>query len=102
MAENAEINVEICFAKEDEQLRVFLKLPEGATVQNALDESGLFEELGLDAKTNKVGIFSKLAKPDTILRDRDRIEIYRPLIADPKLVRKQRAESGKAMKKNSD
>lgn len=98
----AEINVEICYAKEDEQLRVFLKLPEGSTVQNALDESGLFEELGLDAKTNKVGIFSKLAKPDTVLRDRDRIEIYRPLIADPKLVRKQRAESGKAMKKNSD
>ena len=98
----ADINIEICYAKEDEQLRVFLKLPEGATVQNALDESGLFEELGLDAKTNKVGIFSKLAKPDTILRDRDRIEIYRPLIADPKLVRKQRAESGKAMKKNTD
>lgn len=103
MAEkNAEIQVEICFAKEDEQLRVFLTLPQGSTVQTALDKSGLFEKLGLNVQTNKVGVFSKLAKPDTPLRDRDRVEIYRPLIADPKLVRKQRAESGKTMKKNNN
>ena len=101
-SEKKEINVEVCFAQETKQTRVFLKLPEGATVQNALDKSGFFEKFGLDSKTNKVGIYSKLAKPDTILRERDRVEIYRPLIADPKEVRKKRAESGKAMKKGGE
>jgi uncharacterized protein len=46
-------------------------------------------------------VFAKLAKPDSLLRDRDRVEIYRPLIADPKEVRKQRAAEGKVMKKGS-
>ena len=46
-------------------------------------------------------IFGKLTKADTVLRDKDRIEIYRPLIADPKEVRRKRAEEGKVMKKGS-
>ena len=50
-------------------------------------------------ETNKIGIFSKAATLDQSLRDKDRVEIYRPLIADPKLVRKQRAAAGKKMKK---
>ena len=50
----------------------------------------------------KLGIFGKLVKTDTVLRDKDRIEIYRPLIADPKEVRRRRAEEGKAMKKGGD
>ena len=53
----------------------------------------------IDLAANKLGIFGKLAKADTVLRDRDRIEIYRPLIADPKEVRRRRAEEGKVMKK---
>ena len=48
---------------------------------------------------NKVGVFGRLAKLDETLRARDRVEIYRPLIADPKEVRKQRAAEGKRMKK---
>ena len=51
--------------------------------------------------TDSAGVFAKLVKPDTVLRDRDRVEIYRPLIADPKEVRKQRAAEGKAMKKGA-
>ena len=51
------------------------------------------------AKTNKLGVFAKLVKGDAVLRDRDRVEIYRPLIADPKDVRRKRAEEGKVMKK---
>ena len=47
----------------------------------------------------KFGIYSKLARLDAVLRDLDRVEIYRPLIADPKEVRKQRAAEGKVMKK---
>jgi hypothetical protein len=53
----------------------------------------------LSVETLRAGIFGKLAKLDETLRDRDRIEIYRPLIADPKAVRKQREADGKRMKK---
>ncbi len=53
----------------------------------------------IDLTKNKLGIYAKLAKPETILRDRDRVEIYRALLADPKEVRKRRAAEGKAMKK---
>jgi putative ubiquitin-RnfH superfamily antitoxin RatB of RatAB toxin-antitoxin module len=66
----------------------------------AIEASGLagkYPEIDMDK--GKFGIYSKLAKLDTVLRDRDRVEIYRPLIADPKEVRKQRAAEGKAMKK---
>ena len=76
-------------------------LPAGSTVQRAIDASGLLQkhpEIDI-AKTNKLGVFAKLVKADTVLRDRDRVEIYRPLIADPKDVRRKRAEEGKVMKK---
>jgi putative ubiquitin-RnfH superfamily antitoxin RatB of RatAB toxin-antitoxin module len=69
-------------------------------VQRAIEASGLLQkhpEIDI-AKTNKLGIFAKLVKADTVLRDRDRVEIYRPLIADPKEVRRKR-EEGKVMKK---
>ncbi|MBT9498943.1 MAG: RnfH family protein [Zoogloea oleivorans] len=95
------INVEVCYALRDRQEIVRLKMPEGCTVQRAIDASGLLQkhpEIDL-AKTNKLGVFAKLVKADTVLRDKDRIEIYRPLIADPKEVRRKRAEEGKVMKK---
>jgi hypothetical protein len=53
----------------------------------------------IDLAVNKVGVFGKLTKLDTELRHLDRVEIYRPLIADPKEVRRQRAAEGKVMKK---
>ena len=95
------LKVEVCYAMQEKQLLVPVSVPEGATLQEALEASGLLEkhpEIDL-AKTNKLGIFAKLVKADTVLRDRDRIEIYRPLIADPKEVRRKRAEEGKLMKK---
>lgn len=98
---NASISVEVCYAQRSRQEIVRLKLPQGANVQQAIDASGLlqkFPEIDL-GKTNKLGIFAKLVKADAPLRDRDRIEIYRPLIADPKEVRRKRAEEGKVMKK---
>lgn len=97
------IQVEVCYALKGRQEVVRLKLPAGSTVQRALDASGLLQkhpEIDL-AKTNKLGVFAKLVKPDTELRDRDRVEIYRPLIADPKEVRRKRAEEGKVMKKGA-
>jgi len=95
------INVEVVYALRQEQMVARVSLEEGATLRQAVEQSGLLTshpEIDIDSG-NKTGIWGKLAKADTVLRDRDRVEIYRPLIADPKEVRKQRAAEGKAMKK---
>ena len=96
------LNVEVCYAMRDKQEVVRLRLPEGATLQQGLESSGLLVKYPeIDVKKNKFGIWNKLSKLDAVLRDKDRIEIYRPLIADPKEVRKQRAAEGKVMKKGA-
>lgn len=94
------IRVEVTYAKAERQDVVPLTLPAGATLQQALEASGLLVKYpDIDLAKGKFGIYSKLARLDTVLRDQDRVEIYRPLIADPKEVRKQRAAEGKVMKK---
>ncbi len=94
------IQVEVTYAHTERQDVVPLTLPAGATLQQALEASGLLAKYPeIDAAKGKFGIYSKLARLDTVLRDLDRVEIYRPLIADPKEVRKQRAAEGKVMKK---
>lgn len=95
------INVEVTYALPQRPELVKLVLPASTTVGEAIAASGLLQRHpGIDLSgQNKVGVFGKLCKLDAELRDRDRIEIYRPLIADPKAVRKKRAEEGKAMKK---
>lgn len=96
------LSIEVVYALPQKQERVALQLPAGATVRQALDASGLLLKYPeIDLAKNKLGIFAKLAKPDAALRDGDRVEIYRPLIADPKEVRKQRAAEGKVMKKGA-
>ena len=98
MAES--LSIEIAYALSQKQELVHLKLPAGSTVQQAIDASGLrLRYPEIDLVKHKVGVFGKLSKLDAPLRDRDRVEIYRPLIADPKEVRKKRAEEGKVMKK---
>jgi hypothetical protein len=100
MAEAAFINIEVVYALADRQELVRVKLAEGATLAMAVEASGLLQKYPqIDLAKNKLGVFGKLSKLDAILRDRDRVEIYRPLIADPKEVRKQRAAEGKVMKK---
>lgn len=94
------ISIEVIYALPDRQEVAALNLPEGSTAGQAIEASGLLEKYPeIDMGKNKLGIYAKLAKADTALRDRDRVEIYRPLIADPKEVRKQRAAEGKTMKK---
>jgi putative ubiquitin-RnfH superfamily antitoxin RatB of RatAB toxin-antitoxin module len=94
------IQIEVTYALPERQEIVPLKLPVGSTLQQAVEISGLPAKYAeIDPVKGKFGIYAKLAKPDTVLRDRDRVEIYRPLIADPKEVRKQRAAEGKVMKK---
>lgn len=105
MAENNlpkenQILVEVSYAKPDVQVIIPLYVDQGTTLEQAIQQSGIldnFPEIDLDK--NKVGVFSKLAKRNVELREKDRVEIYRPLIADPKEVRKQRAAEGKTMKK---
>ncbi len=96
----AEIHVEVIYALPDRQPILNAQLAEGATVEDAIRASGVLEAFPeIDLDKNKVGIFSKLVKLDEKVRDRDRVEIYRPLIADPKEVRRKRAEEGKVTKK---
>jgi putative ubiquitin-RnfH superfamily antitoxin RatB of RatAB toxin-antitoxin module len=95
-----QIHVEVVYALQNRQKAVMVQLSSGATVRDAVERSGLITEFPeIDLAVNKFGIWNKLAKADTLLRDKDRVEIYRPLIADPKEVRRQRAAEGKVMKK---
>lgn len=95
-----EITVEVAYALPDEQLIIPIKVSDGTTAEEAIKVSGITEKFSdIDLNINKIGIFGKLTKLDTKLRHLDRVEIYRPLIADPKEVRKQRAADGKIMKK---
>ena len=96
------MNIEVVYALPEKAELVSLSMPEGSTVLQAVEASGLLaKHPEIDVKKNKFGIYAKLAKADAVLRDRDRVEIYRPLIADPKEVRKQRAAEGKVMKKGA-
>lgn len=84
----AEIRVQVCYLSPQALLRE-LTLAEGSTLRDALRASAI-EAPGLDLATCPVGIFGKKKAPDTVLRDGDRVEIYRPLVADPKEARRRR------------
>lgn len=102
MANTDLIPIEVIYPLAHEQILFKAHVPSGTTIKGGIIASGIlrrYPELILD--TVDVGIFGKLATLDTALKERDRIEIYRPLIADPKEVRKQRAAEGKKMKKGS-
>ena len=91
--------VEVAYALPDKQSLVSLEVEEGTTIKEAIEASGVLDTYDqIDLTRDKVGIFSKFATLDTVLREKDRVEIYRPLIADPKQVRKERAAQGKAMR----
>ncbi|MGC3964958.1 MAG: RnfH family protein [Rhodocyclaceae bacterium] len=99
----ASIDVQVCYALPERQELVSLSLPQGCTAQQAIDASGLLQkypDIDLDG-TNKIGVFGKLVTPGSVLRAGDRVEIYRPLLADPKEVRRRRAAEGKALKKGA-
>ena len=95
-----QIIVEVAYAIPASQLIYTVEVDENASLEEAILASGILEEFPeIDLNVNKVGVFSKLSKLDKPLNHKDRIEIYRPLIADPKAVRKKRAAEGKKMKK---
>ena len=93
------ITVEVAYALPNNQLIIPLQVAPETTAEQAIIASGILQKFPeIDLSVNKVGLFGKLSKLETPLRHLDRVEIYRPLIADPKEVRKQRAEEGKLMK----
>ena len=97
-----QMNIEVVYALPHEQVLFKVLAAQGATVVEAIRLSGVLKKHPeIDLSKNKQGIYGKLSNADTVLRDKDRVEIYRPLIADPKEVRRQRAQAGKAMKKGN-
>lgn len=92
------ITVEVAYALPDQQRIIRLAVPVGTTALEAARLSGIVEHFpGLDLEACDMGVFGKLvAKPaERVLRAEERVELYRPLIADPKEVRKQRAARAK-------
>lgn len=93
MAEAGMLKVQVCYALPGECFVADLALPAGATLAQAVRESGvLLRYPDIDPTTQKIGIFGKARPADTALRDGDRVEIYRPLQADPKETRRRRAK----------
>lgn len=91
--------IEIAYALEKKQTLLSLDVEEGTTLKQAIELSNILTAYPqIDLSKDKTGIFGKIAKLDTVLREKDRVEIYRPLIADPKQIRKERAAQGKAMR----
>lgn len=96
----ATIRVEVAYARPEEQTIISVEIPEGATLEQAIVKSRIQERFPeIQIQIAKVGVFGKLGKLSTTLRAGDRVEIYRPLIADPKEVRKKRAAEGKRMRR---
>ena len=86
------VAVTVVWATRDVQDVVPLTLAAGATVADAIAQSGLVARYRIDRAAIRVGIHGRLAREDTVLADGDRIEIYRPLTVDPKETRRLRAE----------
>ncbi|HCH03015.1 MAG TPA: RnfH family protein [Vibrio sp.] len=94
---NSLIHVEVVYALPHEQKVFELAVSEDLTVQEIIEQSGVLANYPeIDLAKNKVGVFSRNVKLDSTVRDKDRIEIYRPLLADPKEIRRKRAEQAKA------
>lgn len=89
----AEIRIEVVYALPEKQYLRPVKVVAGSTVEQAIIASGLLElRQDIDLTKNKVGIYSRAVKLHDVLEEGDRVEIYRPLLADPKELRRQRAE----------
>ena len=91
------IHIEIAYALVSEQVVLGVDVPAGSSIKQSIERSGIlsrFPEIDLDS--SRVGVFGKLKNLSDEVRKGDRIEIYRPLIADPKEMRRQRAKEAKS------
>jgi len=88
--------VEVIYATLSEQKIIKLEVEEGSSILEVIHKSGLLEEYPeIDLSKNKVGIYNQVKRPDEIVKQNDRIEIYRPLLVDPKEARRKRADKQK-------
>lgn len=102
MATAERIAVEVVFARPDRQPVLLVEVPAGSTVEQAIHASGVLTRFPeIDLERNRVGVFGKLTRLDRVVAAGDRIEIYRPLIGDPKEIRRQLAAEGKTMGKRT-
>ena len=84
------MNVGIAYADKFKQTWLKLEVPDGSTIKEALEFSGLLKQFpDIDLETQAVGIFGKISKLDTTVVDGDRVEIYRPITADPETVERR-------------
>ena len=91
---------EVAYATKEKQVILVVKSDNELTALEAVNASRVLQAFPeIDAGKMKLGVFGKMTKPDAVLHEGDRVEIYRPLIADPKEARKKRAAEGKSMKK---
>ena len=96
MSEQNNIRVEVAYALPDKQAIVEVDVAEGTSALEAARQSGIAAQFdGIDLDNVKLGIFGNLVSANQVLREGDRVEIYRPLIADPKEVRRERAARAK-------
>ena len=90
------LSVQVCYALASEQALITVELPAGATLAQAIEASGILARYPqIDLGAQKVGVFGKLKPLDTVLADHDRVEIYRPLLVDPKVSRQRRVEKSR-------
>ncbi|GLX77463.1 UPF0125 protein [Thalassotalea insulae] len=96
VAEKNQIQIEVVYGTPSKQELLLISVEDGITIEAAIKASGILDVFKeIDLTKNKVGIWNRTAKLTDAVKDLDRIEIYRPLIADPKEVRKRRAEKAK-------
>ena len=94
-AEAALLHIEVLYCRRRRGRPCRLRLPQGSSLQEAVDASGLCQRHALDASTLKVGIWGRAQPLQTLLRDQDRVELYRPLLVDPKEARRLRYKRSK-------
>lgn len=93
MASGKNISVTVVYALTHHQEVINVELPANSTVEQAIIESGILQMYSeIDITKNSLGIYGKVVKNSQILRDQDRVEIYRPLTIDPMHARRKRAE----------
>ena len=88
-----QLHVQVYYATSGHETIRDLVVAEGTTIEQAIALSGMLQQIpGIDLAVQPVGLYGKKRPLDTVLRERDRIEIYRPLVADPKESRRKRAD----------
>ena len=93
------MKIEVAYALRHKQTLLNIEVDDNTSVEDAIQQSNILKKYPeINLKKNKVGIFGRITALDVKLREKDRVEIYRPLIADPKEVRKLRATEGKIMR----